>query len=121
MVDRNHTGNMKLFITPESLQERGITSFSAAEMDFPTAPSIIDSVVRMAKGGVYGFTIPTAEYYDAVRWWLREVRNWDVPKEWIGADGCSITEEYLAYARPLIMGELFPIYENGVPKHLIRK
>ncbi len=83
MVDRNHTGNMKLFITPESLQERGITSFSAAEMDFPTAPSIIDSVVRMAKGGVYGFTIPTAEYYDAVRWWLREVRNWDVPKEWI--------------------------------------
>ena len=45
----------------------------------------------------------------------------DVPKEWIGADGCSITEEYLAYARPLIMGELFPIYENGLPKHLIRK
>lgn len=45
----------------------------------------------------------------------------DVPKEWIGADGCSITEEYLVYARPLIMGELFPIYENGLPKHLIRK
>ena len=44
-----------------------------------------------------------------------------VPLEWIGEDGCSVTEEYLAYARPLILGELTPIFENGLPKHLIRK
>ena len=45
----------------------------------------------------------------------------DVPAEWIGADGCSVTQAYLDYARPLIQGELSPIYENGVPKHLVRK
>jgi cysteine-S-conjugate beta-lyase len=83
MVNRTHTGNMKEFITPALLREKGITSFAAAEMDFKTAPSIIESVVQMAKGGVYGFTIPTEEYYDAVRWWLRNVRNWEVEKEWI--------------------------------------
>ena len=30
-------------------------------------------------------------------------------------------EEYLNYARPLIMGELNPIYKNGLPSHLVRK
>ena len=44
-----------------------------------------------------------------------------VPLEWVTKDGCGMTEEFEAYARPLIMGELVPIYENGTPKHLIRK
>lgn len=44
-----------------------------------------------------------------------------VPTEWITEDGCGVTKEYEAYARPLIQGELFPIYENGTPKHLVRK
>lgn len=44
-----------------------------------------------------------------------------VPLDWVGEDGCSMTEEFEAYARPLIMGELVPIYENGTPKHLVRK
>ncbi len=44
-----------------------------------------------------------------------------VPLSWIGEDGCSVTEEYLTYARPLILGELPPIYENGLPKHLVRR
>ncbi|MGN1147080.1 MAG: diphosphate--fructose-6-phosphate 1-phosphotransferase [Lachnospiraceae bacterium] len=43
-----------------------------------------------------------------------------VPLKWISEDGCGISEEYEAYARPLIQGELFPIYENGTPKHLVR-
>ncbi len=44
-----------------------------------------------------------------------------VPTEWITEDGCGVTKEYEVYARPLIQGELFPIYENGIPKHLVRK
>lgn len=83
MVSRAHTGNMKAFITPETLRERGITSFAAAEMDFKTAPSVIESIDRVVRGGIYGFTIPTAEYYDAVRWWQREVRGWEVERDWI--------------------------------------
>lgn len=82
-VNRTKIGNLKEFITPKPLLEQGITSFAAAEMDFKTAPSVIDSIVKMVKGGIYGFTIPTEEYYSAVRWWLKQERNWDVPKEWI--------------------------------------
>ena len=42
-----------------------------------------------------------------------------VPTEWI--KNHQMTDEYLRYARPLIMGELLPIYKDGVPTHLVRK
>ncbi|MBQ7972391.1 MAG: 6-phosphofructokinase [Lachnospiraceae bacterium] len=44
-----------------------------------------------------------------------------VPEEWITEDGMGLNEGYEAYARPLIMGELLPLYVNGVPSHLVRK
>ena len=44
-----------------------------------------------------------------------------VPDEWITADGTGLTAEYEKYARPLIMGELTPIFVNGLPHHLVRK
>ncbi len=44
-----------------------------------------------------------------------------VPDEWITEDGCDLNEGYEKYARPLIMGELQPLYVNGLPRHLVRK
>lgn len=44
-----------------------------------------------------------------------------VPAEWITEDGCGLNENYEKYARPLIMGELAPLYVNGLPRHLVRK
>ena len=44
-----------------------------------------------------------------------------VPEEWITEDGCGLNEGYIKYARPLIMGEQFPVFVNGVPRHLVRK
>ncbi len=44
-----------------------------------------------------------------------------VPQNFISEDGCQITEEFLAYLRPLIQGELHPIYKEGLPVHLVRR
>ncbi len=44
-----------------------------------------------------------------------------VPDEWINETGDGLNEGYEKYARPLIMGELTPIYVNGLPRHLVRK
>ena len=44
-----------------------------------------------------------------------------VPMEWIDIDNKQMKQEYLDYARPLIMGELSPIYKDGLPVHLVRK
>ena len=43
------------------------------------------------------------------------------PKEWINAAGNDITDDFSAYALPLIQGEPKRVMENGVPKYLYRK
>ena len=42
-----------------------------------------------------------------------------VPDEYINAMGNGITEAGIKYLAPLIMGEVTPEYENGLPKHII--
>lgn len=44
-----------------------------------------------------------------------------VPAEWITEDNCNLNDGYVKYARPLIMGELQPVFVNGTPLHLVRK
>ena len=41
-----------------------------------------------------------------------------VPVEWINAEGNDITEEFVEYLRPLIIGEASHVFENGLPKFL---
>lgn len=43
-----------------------------------------------------------------------------VPVEWITEDGKGLTEAFIQYVRPLIMGELLPMYVDGLPAHLVR-
>ncbi|MEY8427101.1 6-phosphofructokinase [Lachnospiraceae bacterium 46-15] len=44
-----------------------------------------------------------------------------VPAEWIINDGTDVSEDYVNYARPLILGELTPMMVNGTPRHLVLK
>ena len=44
-----------------------------------------------------------------------------IPLEWIDTKNNQMTKEFIDYARPLIQGELLPIFKNGVPTHLVRK
>ena len=44
-----------------------------------------------------------------------------IPEEWIDTKNHQMKDEFIKYARPLIIGELLPIYKDGVPTHLVRK
>lgn len=39
------------------------------------------------------------------------------PQEWITNQGTYISEEYLRYARPFVIGDVSPYFSGGVPKH----
>lgn len=51
---------------------------------------------------------------------LSEVANQEkkMPMEFIGTDGMSITESCRRYLSPLIQGEAYPPYHNGLPDYL---
>lgn len=44
-----------------------------------------------------------------------------VPREWITQEGDYVTDEFLAYIRPLIQAELTPVMTDGLPRHLTLK
>ena len=44
-----------------------------------------------------------------------------VPREWICTKHNKLKDQYISYVKPLIQGELLPVFENGVVKHLVRK
>lgn len=44
-----------------------------------------------------------------------------VPREWICTKHNKMKEPFIRYVKPLIKGELSPIYKDGVPVHLVRK
>ena len=41
-----------------------------------------------------------------------------VPKEWIIHDNTYVSDAFMTYARPLIIGELSPFMVDGLPRHL---
>lgn len=51
---------------------------------------------------------------------LSEVANveWTVPKNYIREDGFHITPACREYLAPLIVGEDYPPYNNGLPKYV---
>ena len=43
-----------------------------------------------------------------------------VPREWVNAEGTGVTDEFVAYVRPLIQGDVSPVMVDGIPRHLFR-
>ncbi len=44
-----------------------------------------------------------------------------VPLGWIDKKKCQMKKQFIDYAKPLIQGELLPIFKDGLPSHLVRK
>ncbi len=51
---------------------------------------------------------------------LKEVANVEkkLPRDYITEDGFGITEKCRAYLEPLIAGEDYPPYKNGLPEYV---
>lgn len=54
---------------------------------------------------------------------INEIANLEkkFPLSWITKEGTYVTEDYLNYAKPLIIGTLTPYYAGGIPKHMALK
>ena len=44
-----------------------------------------------------------------------------IPLEWIDVENATMKEAFITYAKPLIQGELTPIFKDGLPCHLCKK
>ena len=98
----------------------------ASQTDFEQAYAVGESAVKLAiegRNGVmpiikrlsdkpYTWEIATAELAD-----MANVEKM-LPRDYITEDGFGITQKCRTYMQPLIEGEAYPPYENGLPKYV---
>lgn len=56
---------------------------SVADMEFYTAPPIVEAIKKLADTTILGYTEATEEYFDAVCGWMKHRHNFEVKSEWI--------------------------------------
>jgi 6-phosphofructokinase 1 len=98
----------------------------ASKVDVEQAYAMGKAAVEMALAGVHGklpVIVRTSD--DPYRWKvgqadLAEVANVEkkVPRKYITLDGFHITKACRRYLSPLIQGEDYPPYKNGLPKYV---
>lgn len=54
-----------------------------ADMDFKAPDFIIDKLKKRTEEGVYGYNIPSKNYYDSIKYWQKKRNNWDIDTDWI--------------------------------------
>lgn len=64
-------------------EEEDIIPFSVADMEFKTAPEIIQALKEELDRFVLGYANPTQDYLETVCRWMRERHGWEAKPEWI--------------------------------------
>lgn len=77
-IDRRATNSYKWDSAPE-----GVLPMCVADMDFRTAPAIIDALQKRVAHGIFGYTRVPDAYYDAVTSWFSRRHGWNIDREWI--------------------------------------
>lgn len=85
---------MKQFDFDEIVVRRGTNSYKwdlpkgediipmwVADMDFKTAPCIIDALKRRVEHGIFGYTFVPDSYYNAIINWFKRRHQWHIERE----------------------------------------
>ena len=54
-----------------------------ADMDFKTAPAVVEALEKRAAHGVFGYTFIDDEWYDAIINWWKTRHHFEIQKDWL--------------------------------------
>ena len=77
VVDRRGTDSLKWKVKENELP------MWVADMDFKTAPEIIDAMGRRLSNGVFGYSIVPDEWYDAYINWWKDRHGLEIRRDWL--------------------------------------
>lgn len=83
IVNREHTGALKLEVLRERYGRSDLLPLWVADMDFATPPFITEALRRRLDHSLYGYTITPPELWPTVSRWIEQHHGWHVPTEWL--------------------------------------
>ena len=83
VIDRRGTSCLKY----DQAERRGYPSdilpLWIADMDFPTAPAVLDALRKTVEHGIFGYSQSLDDYYEAAANWFTEHFGWHPQKSWL--------------------------------------
>ncbi len=67
----------------DSATDEEVLPMWVADMDFRTAPPVIETLTRRVQHGIFGYTRVPDAYYRAVTDWFARRHKWQIEKTWI--------------------------------------
>lgn len=81
IVSRRHTCSYKWDSAPSG--EKEVLPLWVADMDFRTAPVIVEALERRVRHGIFGYVRVPDAYYESVARWFARRHGWKMETDWI--------------------------------------
>jgi cystathionine beta-lyase len=79
IIPRRYTSSVKW----DFAKDDSVLPMWVADMDFKTAPPVIEALVKRAQHGIFGYTKLPDVYYDAIISWFGRRHGFEIQKSWI--------------------------------------
>jgi len=83
VIDRRGTNSVKHDLAKEKGYPADVLPMWVADMDFEAPPCVREALEKRVQHGIFGYSFPPEEYYQAICGWFRRRFDWQVEKEWI--------------------------------------
>lgn len=81
-IDRHGTDSLKFDHHASRKRDPNLLSLWVADMDFRAPQEALDALQERVRHGIFGYTEPTASYFEAVQNWMATHHSWHVEREW---------------------------------------
>ncbi|WP_294588505.1 MalY/PatB family protein [uncultured Bacteroides sp.] len=79
IIPRRHTNSYKW----DSATDEDVLPLWVADMDFRTAPPVVEALQKRVEHGIFGYTKVPSAYYEAITNWFARRHVWQIDKDWI--------------------------------------
>lgn len=83
VILRSGTRSLKYDLRERYIKVKDAIPMWVADMDFEPPPEVLEAIRKRVEHGIFGYTIKTNDYYDAVVDWMKRRFDWEVKQSWI--------------------------------------
>lgn len=83
ITDRHGTNAIKYDLAVARGKPADVLSLWVADMDFPTAPAILEALHAKVNHGIFGYSVPDENFYETVKNWQKTEHDFDIARHWV--------------------------------------
>lgn len=118
LTKRRNTGSMKWNVSDSELP------MWVADMDFQTAPAVVQAMEKKLQTGIFGYTVVTERWYQGIMAWWSRRHHLTIQKEWltfctgvVPAVTCAVKRMTNVGDRVLVQTPVYDIFFHSIENH----